>query len=523
MNLRSVAAAFGVWLAGGVYGQDLTWSGPDWAVAEDAPDQLPQPKRLREPAMPRPLADYGSPVYAEYRLMIRTTGPRLLAAFHSPIPWLESEMLVNADFAPAKRDGKPVDSEIVLHLIYNPHTAQTKSADATPRLLRVVPPVYPDLSKDASAGPRAIMVEAVIGASGAVKSAAPVAEVEQPFAAAAVASVRQWGFAPARRGGQPVEATVQVPVVFLPAADVDAPRLSVQPKPIFQAKPVYPFPMRAAGIHGEVLIGFVIGVEGRVREAFVIRSSHPGFDESAVEAVEKWRFEPGRVNERPVNVRMQVPIVFSLDPGGQEGFRVKRPKSFPPDLPEAFHFEHPPEMVGFAVPNYPLEALRAKTGGKVKIGFVVGPDGSVHRADLIGEPPTPEIGAAAVAAVEAFKFKPAAKGGVPCFAMLVFEFEFVRNGTGSVPVSPEAQRVLRLLDHSPEKLVSLADLDAPPRPRGRKPPVVPAKFRHEPRAGEALIEFVIDRKGFARLPRIVSASVAFRTAAPARQGRRRAG
>ena len=92
----------------------------------------------------------------------------------------------------------------------------------------------------------------------------------------------------------------------------DLKNLDQAPSPRFQSKPVYPFEMRRAGIEGQVLVGFIVDSRGTVREAYSIRSTHREFESSAVQAVAKWRFRPGKKGGRAVNTRMQVPIVFSI-------------------------------------------------------------------------------------------------------------------------------------------------------------------------------------------------------------------
>jgi protein TonB len=92
----------------------------------------------------------------------------------------------------------------------------------------------------------------------------------------------------------------------------DLANLDQQPVARFQAKPVYPFEMRRAGITGEVLVAFIVDSNGDVREAFAVRSSQREFEASAVQAVSKWKFRPGKKGGRNVNTKMQVPIVFSI-------------------------------------------------------------------------------------------------------------------------------------------------------------------------------------------------------------------
>lgn len=77
-------------------------------------------------------------------------------------------------------------------------------------------------------------------------------------------------------------------------------------------EPVYPHALRLTKTTGEVLVEFIVDTTGRVRYAFVVRSSHPGFSERALEAVTAWRFSPGIKEGKVVVTRMQVPVHFTL-------------------------------------------------------------------------------------------------------------------------------------------------------------------------------------------------------------------
>jgi protein TonB len=64
---------------------------------------------------------------------------------------------------------------------------------------------------------------------------------------------------------------------------------------------------------GAVLLELLIGTDGRVTDARVIRSS-PLFDNEALEAVRKWEFEPTLVNGVPTPVVVPATIAFSTQP-----------------------------------------------------------------------------------------------------------------------------------------------------------------------------------------------------------------
>jgi protein TonB len=94
---------------------------------------------------------------------------------------------------------------------------------------------------------------------------------------------------------------------------LDISQLDKSPIPKFRARPAYPFEMVREGISGEVFVDFIVDPNGNVRNAFVLRSSRPEFEESAVRAVSKWTFIPGQKNNHAVYTHMQVPIRFNIE------------------------------------------------------------------------------------------------------------------------------------------------------------------------------------------------------------------
>jgi periplasmic protein TonB len=93
----------------------------------------------------------------------------------------------------------------------------------------------------------------------------------------------------------------------------DPSMLDQQPVPTYQPHPLYPYDMKKQGISGQVVVEFILNAEGNVQSAFSVSSTQHEFEASAIQAVSKWRFKPGRRGGRAVNTRMQVPIVFSLN------------------------------------------------------------------------------------------------------------------------------------------------------------------------------------------------------------------
>jgi TonB family protein len=123
-----------------------------------------------------------------------------------------------------------------------------------------------------------------------------------------------------------------------PATD-DEPRVEVispgqkdysPPKPLRQPGPVYPFLMSVAGVEGNVTVEFVINTSGNVVSPHLVRSTHKAFEAAAIDAVLQWKFIPGRLHGRNVNVRVSQLIEFNLEDAPEAVPTPEQPK--PADL-----------------------------------------------------------------------------------------------------------------------------------------------------------------------------------------------
>lgn len=83
------------------------------------------------------------------------------------------------------------------------------------------------------------------------------------------------------------------------------------PTRVTYVPPAYPQTAVAARVSGMVLIEAVIGTDGVVRDARVLRSI-PLLDEAALKAVKQWRYTPTTLNGIPVAVLMTVTVMFTL-------------------------------------------------------------------------------------------------------------------------------------------------------------------------------------------------------------------
>lgn len=80
---------------------------------------------------------------------------------------------------------------------------------------------------------------------------------------------------------------------------------------------VYPPAARAAGIEGYVVVRYDVGIDGRVSNVRVVSAEPAGvFDESALQAVSRWRFSEPKRDGAPAPVEgMESRLEFRISGG----------------------------------------------------------------------------------------------------------------------------------------------------------------------------------------------------------------
>ena len=86
----------------------------------------------------------------------------------------------------------------------------------------------------------------------------------------------------------------------------------VGPRLISAVSPIYPDPNAPGRGNGSVLVAFIVDTTGQVRVPRVVKSTANYFEAPALEAVLKWRFAPGTLDGKPVNLAVEVPVDFVL-------------------------------------------------------------------------------------------------------------------------------------------------------------------------------------------------------------------
>lgn len=99
-----------------------------------------------------------------------------------------------------------------------------------------------------------------------------------------------------------------------PRSEFDLSEVDTQPQLVRRINPVYPFVARQKELTGIVVVKFLVAEDGRVTQASVVEANPAQvFEQAALEAVRKWRFEAAQLDGETVATWMTVPIRFKMD------------------------------------------------------------------------------------------------------------------------------------------------------------------------------------------------------------------
>jgi len=91
-------------------------------------------------------------------------------------------------------------------------------------------------------------------------------------------------------------------------------KVEVKPQPKNIPVPTYPDMARTAGIEGQTVVEALVGTDGSVTDARVLKSSgNASLDQAAVEAAMRSTFSPARQRDKAVRVWVSIPFRFTLE------------------------------------------------------------------------------------------------------------------------------------------------------------------------------------------------------------------
>lgn len=207
--------------------------------------------------------------------------------------------------------------------------ASLADLDARPRALYQPGPVLTAELRTKAPGKGTVLF--VVDESGDVVDARVHESSNPAFEKPALEAVRRWRFQPAVRDGKPVRFRMRTPLTFPSDADAKSPGAEapsptdvdadlsgnlpdlkgfvmegfavqdviVQPRAIYKVS-AQPTPELSAHTPATVQLVFLVDTKGGVGSPSVARSTDPRFDRAALEAIKRWKFEPGTRNGIPV-------------------------------------------------------------------------------------------------------------------------------------------------------------------------------------------------------------------------------
>jgi TonB family protein len=130
---------------------------------------------------------------------------------------------------------------------------------------------------------------------------------------AVVKGLQNFYFKPAKRDGQPVPVTMLFDFVVT-AVYSESDKNVTKPKILDKPAPVYPSKYAAEKLKGKVQVAVLFYTDGKVKALSVSSTMPREFDNAAVEATEKLRFQPAVHKKSKADVAQKMTIEYEFKP-----------------------------------------------------------------------------------------------------------------------------------------------------------------------------------------------------------------
>jgi TonB family protein len=395
-----------------------------------------------------------------------------------------------------------------------PNPDNSLLADGPAFVREWTPPAYPADALRSKVGGR-VMMRIIVDEKGSVTAARVLSAPDHRLADVALVAVKSWKFSPATENGKPIASCLDVPLLF-DAAKGTKNWKTAGPLPIeFTPQPVrptaasaknappggYPESLTERRLSGRVAFTCIVQPDGRATDLRILGASHADFVLPAFEALGRWEFSPAMQGDLAIASELRGVVTF--DSLGSSRADVLAANGI--TAPDGSAPKNQPLLESAVDVMWPHALLLEGKGGTASVEFTVQPTGNVSDVK-IREATYPEFGRALTAAVEQWLFSPALNEGRTVAVTLLKRMEF--KPVSIATQEPDKEPVVRLLRLARAGAIrGGGGLDEKITPVYRVAPGYPAALAAGERpTGNATIEFLIDRDGRARLPRIVSAT-----------------
>ncbi|MGA7727054.1 MAG: TonB family protein [Opitutaceae bacterium] len=377
-----------------------------------------------------------------------------------------------------------------------------------------VPPDYPkDAFKEWLAG--TVKLRLVIDKKGNVVSSRVLDATDKQFIKPAQDAVRKWTFSPALNASVPVACSMDTSVIFSPE-DAHNRRKAVSDLPPEDEIPViaptteatlnstpeidYPDSLFDRKLSGKAHFVCTVLANGRVTNPRILTASNVDFVLPALRAIRALQYNPRMQGDEPLAAEIEGDLKFDLAPSNAVGALAANMIAAPNGSEPAASIA-PLTVVD---PVFPYELLLKGEDGSATVAFTVGTSGFPTDMHVVATS-EPEFGEALLAAVEASTFSTPVINGRSVTVSLVRQAKFTPSTFGSDSVQNPVGQLLA--SYRSGKIGNGSWMDSRLVPRYQVAPRYPSalKQRDHP-SGQAVIEFVVDREGRARFPRIIACS-----------------
>ena len=191
-----------------------------------------------------------------------------------------------------------------------------------PRFLFYTDPFYTRTAREKKVE-GTVTIEGAFDVNGCMKVVRIIKTIGFGLDENALAAVRSWRFTPAKRNGEePVEAHAQIDIDFslaaAPRADYDDIQTDMSaigisaPTVIKRVEPRYTDEAREERLVGTVILQTVIQTNGTADIVKVVKPLPFGLTESALEALQEWRFKPAVRNGKEIPVAANIEVAFNI-------------------------------------------------------------------------------------------------------------------------------------------------------------------------------------------------------------------
>jgi len=197
---------------------------------------------------------------------------------------------------------------------------------------------------------------------------------------------------------------------------------------------VYPFSMTVSGVvSGEARVAISVDASGKLNDALVVGYTNVGFADAAMDALKRWTYEPALANGSPRASRAYVQFTFRNDmsvmiqklPGiADSGAFRSWAERYVYSVCQLRDLDRIPIPVHVVPPANVGAALK---GGNrtVTVEFFIDEEGRVRLPAIGREDRDDAYSAAAVRAVEQWRFEPPLRRGHPVLVLARQDFTFV--------------------------------------------------------------------------------------------------